>query len=222
MDPLPQSLLFLGIIPALILWFIGLKGYEGYYSDRGAFLAIAFGIIMGLVSAAVRIIVNPFPYLFTYIVIFAFFDNLLKTMVLNIGRLHNEKKTLIYGLSFGLGFGSSFTPLLIIAASGTGFADFNSLALITFGSIGFIFFHAATATFIGYGIYIGKVFNFLLIAIALQLPFNFIADVARDYNSSYFNLAQIGLIVFGLIIYYLVITKYMVKIKQDKKRKRSN
>jgi len=89
---------------------------------------------------------------------------------LNIGRLQNKKKTVIYGLSFGLGFGSSFTPLLVIAASSTGFADFNSLALITFGSLGFIFFHAATAAFIGYGVYVGKMFNYLLVAIALQIP----------------------------------------------------
>jgi len=38
MSQLPQALLFVGIIPALILLFISLKGYDGYYKDRIIFL----------------------------------------------------------------------------------------------------------------------------------------------------------------------------------------
>ena len=46
MDVPIQGLLFLGIIPALILLYIGLKGYEGYYRDKTIFLTFIIKIII--------------------------------------------------------------------------------------------------------------------------------------------------------------------------------
>ena len=51
MDILPQASLFLGVIPALIIMYISLKGYEGYYKDKTMFLTFVAGIIMGFVAA---------------------------------------------------------------------------------------------------------------------------------------------------------------------------
>ncbi|MCK5113117.1 MAG: protease PrsW, partial [Thermoplasmatales archaeon] len=47
---LPQASLFLGIIPALILLYISLKGYEGHYKDKNIFLTFVVGLIAGFVS----------------------------------------------------------------------------------------------------------------------------------------------------------------------------
>jgi len=217
-----QAVLFLGIIPALVLLFISLKGYEGYYKDKSIFLSFVMGIILGVIVAVVRLLINPQPFLIIFIVLFAFFEQLIKTIVLNIGRLHYKKETTIYGLSLGLGFGSSFTPFLIIAISLTGQITLTSLVIIVIGSIGFILFHAASGAFIGFGIFSGKLTRYLLIAILLQLPFNAIIDLSRFYIDPYFNYYQAGLLIYGAIFFIYVLKKVMpIILTQGERRKRT-
>ncbi len=231
-----QAILFLGIIPALLFLFLALKGYEGYYKDKIIFITFVIGIIFGVIAAAVRIIINP-PYLIPigtitfisrytiiYIVLFAFIEQLLKTIVLNIGRFQLKKETTIYGLALGLGFGSSFTPFLIISLTSVGNVSLSFLSLVIFGSLGFILFHAAMGSFIGYGIFSGKMTKHLFIAIFLQIPFNTIAELTRVYEKPYFTyylIYQIGLVIYGAIIFIYVIKKVMPKIlSQGERRKR--
>ena len=220
MDAPVQAILFLGIIPALILLYIGLKGYEGYYKDKSIFLTFVIGIVMGVLAAVVRLLINPPPLLIVFIILFAFFEQLFKTILLNLRRLQLKKETTIYGLSLGLGFGSSFTPFLIIAGSMSGQSSFYFLSLVAVGSLGFILFHAASGAYIGFGIYSGKMTRYLLIAILLQLPFNAIADSTRFYASLYFPYYQAGLVLYGLIFFVYVIKKIMPQILERKKRRK--
>lgn len=217
-----QGLLFVGIIPALILLFIGLKGYEGYYRDRSIFLIFVIGIIFGVIAAVLRLYLNPPPLLIVYIILFAFFEQLLKTVVLNIGRLQNKRETTIYGLAMGLGFGSSFTPFLVIVGSLSGHSDLYFLSLVILGSFGFILFHSATGALIGYGIYSGKMTKYLLTAIILQLPFNGISDLTRFYLNPRFALYQAGLVIYGAILFAYVIIKVMPRILKEDKSKKKN
>lgn len=221
MDVLPQASLFLGIIPALILLYIGLKGFEGHYKDKTIFLTFIIGIILGFISVIVRSLF--LPLLIVVMILLAFFEQLFKTIVLNIGRLQLKKETAIYGLSLGLGFGSVFTPFLVIAVSTTTQNDVYITSLIAIGSLGIILFHGATGAFIGYGIYTGKTLKFLLIAIIIQLPFNAIIDSTRFYPDRYFIYIQLGLIIYGGIIFWYVLKQIMPRIlSQNQKRKRSN
>jgi len=221
MDVLPQASLFLGIIPALILLYIGLKGYEGHYKDKTIFLTFIIGIILGFISVIVRSFF--LPLLIVIMILVAFFEQLFKTIVLNIGRLQLKKETTIYGLSLGLGFGSVFTPFLITAVSTTTQNDAYIVSLIAIGSLGIILFHGATGAFIGYGIYTGKMLKYLIVAIIIQLPFNAIIDSTRFYQDRYFLYLQLGLIIYGGIIFWYVLKLIMPKIlSQNQKRKRSN
>jgi hypothetical protein len=220
MDIPGQSLLFLGIIPALILLYISLKGYEGYYKDKIIFLTFIIGIIFGVIAAIIRLVINPPIFLIIYLFLFAFFEQLFKTIVLNIGRFQVKKETTIYGLSLGLGFGSSFTPFLVIAGSQIS-NDLTFISLVAFGSIGFILFHSATSAYIGYGIYTGKMIKYLIIAVILQLPFNTIADATRDYQNPYLEYFQIALVIYGVVLFVYMLKKIMPLILKDDKRKRS-
>jgi hypothetical protein len=145
---------------------------------------------------------------------------LLKTIVLNIGRLQYKKETIIYGLSLGLGFGSSFTPFLIIAGSLSGQSDLAFLSLVTLGSLGFILFHAASSAYIGFGIYYGKLTRYLLIAIIIQVPFNAIADATRFYLSHFFPYFQLGLVIYGTIFFAFVVKKLMPQILEEEDRRK--
>ncbi|MBN2066485.1 MAG: protease PrsW [Candidatus Thermoplasmatota archaeon] len=221
MDVLPQASLFLGIIPALLLLYIVLKGYEGMYKDKTVFLTFVVGIILGFIAAVVRSF--TLPGMIAYIVLLAFFEQLLKTIVLNMRRFQRKQETTIYGLSLGLGFGSVFTPFLIVAGSASIVGDTTAFAAVAAGSLGIILFHAAMGVFIGYGIYEGKLLKFLFIAIGLQLPFNALMDWSRFYPNVYFFYAQLALILYGLFVFWYVVKKVMPQLLvKGKKRKRSN
>jgi hypothetical protein len=221
-----QAILFIGIIPALLLLFIALKGYEGYYKEKSIFLTFVIGIILGVIAAIIRLILNPPPliiangvifssFTIVYIFIFAFFEQLLKTIILNIGRLQLKKETTIYGLSLGLGFGSAFTPFLIIAGSMSEQSSLTFLSLIAFGSIGFILFHSASGAYIGYGIFRGKMTKYLFITIILQLPFNIIADLTRSIYP-YYIVFQFFIVIFGAVFFIYVLRKVMPQILKKK------
>jgi len=224
MDVPIQAILFLGIIPALILFYISLKGYEGYYKDKTVFLTFVIGIILGVIAAIVRgyMWFNLLPWLI-FIILFAFFEQLLKTIVLNFPRLHYKKETTIYGLSLGLGFGSSFTPFLVIIAVGvSGQSSLAFISLVVFGSLGFILFHAASGLYLGFGIYSGKLTRYLFGAILLQLPFNALAYIAGLYTDPRLAYFQLGPFLYGAIFFVFVIKKVMPKIlTQAERRKRS-
>lgn len=221
MEPFGQTLLFTGIIPALILLFIGLKGYEGFYREKTIFITFILGMVLGGIAVVVRMMVNPPLFLITYLILLAVFEQLFKTMFLNIKRFQKKKETTIYGLSLGLGFGSSFTPFLLIVGSRIS-DDLFFLSLLAFGSMGFIFFHAATSAYIGYGIYQEKLTKHLAYAILLQIPFNIFTDAARYTSSPYFLYFQVILVVYGLILFVYVLKKTIPKIlRHDIKRRRS-
>lgn len=216
-----QSLLFVGIIPALILLYISLKGYEGYYKEKTVFLTFIVGIITGLIAVVVRLIFNPLPFLIVFIVLFAAFEQLFKTIVLNLRRFQGKKETPIYGLSLGLGFGSSFTTILI-AGGFVVYKELYPIFLVSICSISFILFHAATSAYIGFGVYRMKLSKYLFVAFLFQLIFNTLFDGAIAMGLSpldtYF---QLGLIIYGLTIFLYVIRKVLPNIFKEERRKRS-
>ncbi len=217
---LPQASLFLGIIPALILLYISIKGYEGYYKDKTIFITFIIGIVFGVIAAIVRI--YSYPLAIIYIIVIAIFEQLFKTIVLNLKRLQAKKETTIYGLSLGLGFGAIFTPFLLISVGSSTFIDLQTFIFITIGSFGFIMFHSATGAYIGYGVYSSNLIKYLIISIIIQLPFNAINDFARlSFSNDIFYYLQICLFIYGAIVFIYVLRKIMPRILHNKRvRKR--
>lgn len=216
---LPQASLFLGIIPALILLYISLKGYEGYYKDKFIFLSFVAGIIAGFISVLLETYTRDIGIFF--IILFPIIEQLFKTIILNIGKLQRIKDTVVYGLSLGLGFGSIFTPFSMIT-SNIQPGDSYLLVLVIIGSIGIILFHGATGTLIGYGIYSGNLLKYFILAVLLHLPVTGWFFLTDYYNIEYL---QIGLILYGFIIYWYITKKIMSRIlsqRNKKKRRKRN
>ena len=213
---IPQTSLFIGIIPALIILYIGLKGYEGYFKDKLIFLTFIVGIIIGFISAVIELFTRDIG-LIIYIILFPVLEQLFKTIVLNLGRFQEKQETTIYGLSLGLGFGSVFTPAAIIMGN---FQEINvAFIAAIIGSFGIILFHAATGALIGYGVYSHKLSTYLTSAILLQIPITTVIGVTNIFNISYL---QISLVVYGIIIYWYVAKKIMPRIlKESQRRKRT-
>jgi len=214
---LPQASLFLGIIPALILLYISLKGYEAYFKDKTIFLTFVAGIIAGFISVIIETYGSGIGVLF--IVLFPIIEQLFKTIILNIRRFQKKKETTIYGLSLGLGFGSIFTPFSMITSN---ISTTNSylIIIVIIGSIGIILLHGATGVCIGYGVYYGKLQKYFLLAIILHIPITGLIFLTSFLKIEYL---QIGLIIYGLIIYWYITKNIMSKILlQQKSRKRGN
>jgi hypothetical protein len=214
MNGLPQALLFLGIIPALVLLFISLKGYDGYYKDKVIFLTFIAGLIIGVITVILEAYTARVGIYF--IILFPVLEQLFKTIILNIGRFHGNKETPIYGLSLGLGFGSIFIPSSIILLNVQGSYDNITLAYALLGAIGIILIHAATGVSIGYGVYSYSLTKYLLFAIILYVPVTGLTYVSAFLEKLYL---QLLILPYGLILYWYFTTKIMIKIKTKNKEK---
>jgi hypothetical protein len=211
---IPQTSLFIGIIPALIILYIGLKGYEGHFKDKLIFLTFIVGIIIGFISAVIELFTRDIG-LIIYIILFPVLEQLSKTIVLNLGRFQEKQETTIYGLSLGLGFGSVFTPAAIIMGN---FQEINAAFIAAIvGSFGIILFHAATGAIIGYGVYLHKLSTYLTFAILLQIPITTIIGVTNLFTISYL---QISIVIYGIIVYWYATKKIMPRILQESQRRK--
>jgi hypothetical protein len=211
---IPQTSLFIGIIPALIILYLGLKGYEGHFKDKLIFLTFIVGIIIGFISAVIELFTRDIG-LITYIILFPVLEQLSKTIVLNLGRFQEKQETTIYGLSLGLGFGSVFTPAAIIMGN---FQEINvAFIAAIIGSFGIILFHAATGAIIGYGVYSHKLTTYLTFAILLQIPITTLIGVTNLFTISYL---QISIVVYGIIVYWYATKKIMPRILQESQRRK--
>jgi hypothetical protein len=211
---IPQTSLFIGIIPALIILYIGLKGYEGHFKDKLIFLTFIVGIIIGFISAVIELFTRDIGII-TYIILFPVLEQLSKTIVLNLGRFQEKQETTIYGLSLGLGFGSVFTPAAIIMGN---FQEINfAFIAAIIGSFGIILFHAATGAIIGYGVYSHKLSTYLAFAILLQIPITTLIGVTNLFTISYL---QISIVVYGIIVYWYATKKIMPRILQESQRRK--
>ncbi len=215
---LPQSSLFLGIIPALILLYISLKGYEGHYKEKNIFLTFVVGIIAGFLSVVIEALTISIGVLF--IVLFPLVEQFFKTIILNMHRFQQKKETVIYGLSLGLGFGSIFTPFSMITSNFQVEDSLFLISLVVLGSFSIILLHGATGIYIGYGVYTSKLPKYLLLAILLHLPITGLIFLTTVYNIEYL---QIGLVIYSLIIYWFATTRTMPQIlPRSNRRKRDS
>ena len=206
MNALPQTLLFLGVIPALVLLFISLKGYDGYYKDKIVFLTFISGIIAGFISILIEWYTVGVGIWF--IILYPILEQLFKTIILNISRFHGKKETVVYGLSLGLGFGSIFTPFSIIITNVQNGNDYLVL-LVALGSLGIIMMHAATGICIAYGVYSYNMRKYLFFSILIHLPVTFTIFLTALYNVGQL---QVMLILYGFFVYWYTTKKIMPRI----------
>jgi len=217
MEELPQSLLFLAMIPALILMFYSLRGYDGKYKEKTFFIMIIFGIITGVLSVVIEAFTSSIGIIFI-IFLFPVLEQFLKAVILNLKRFQKKQDTVIYGLSLGLGFGSVYIVSSLVSFQSYGLKDTNMFIIVFLSSLGLILAHGGTGICIGYGVYKKSLKKYLLISIALFFPFTFIGVIAGITNNFFILLAYIP---YGFIIYWYFSTKIMPRILETKKENKA-
>lgn len=217
-DFIPSTALFLGIIPALVLLYISIKGHEDYLTHKYIYLAFIGGIIIGFIAAVIEIYAGAVPALYV-IVVFPVFEQLFKTIILNLRRLHEKKETVIYGLTLGLGFGSVATAAALIRGTLSAH-DYLGLALVVFGSIGLIMLHGATGLFIGFGVFRGKLTRFVTLAIVLHILLYTGLFFIQTTNNTYVIVSY--LFIGGLLYFWYATRKILPQvIVESQRRKRT-
>jgi len=213
---LPQASLFLGIIPALVLLFISLKGYEGVFQEKLIFLTFIGGIITGFIA----VIIEWFSYGVGvwFVILFPVVEQLIKTMVLNLRRFHEQPAILIYGLCLGLGFGAIFTPFSLLLANIQSDQLFIDITFVLIGAIGIILLHGATGIILGAGVYKQRVFYHLALAILMHIPIPAAILITTLTGVAW---SQSLLIIYGIVIYWYATTRVMpLALPQSGRRKR--
>ncbi|UCB59209.1 MAG: protease PrsW [Thermoplasmatales archaeon] len=207
MDQIPQALLFLGLIPVLILFYISLRGYEEIFHFKNVFITLVIGMIIGVIAIIIE--ANTAAVAVLFIILYPLLEQLFKTMILNLRRFQGRKVTVIYGLSLGLGFGSIFILLALILLYMGGSVDTFSLVLTVLGSLGIIMLHGATGLYIGFGVYSYKLIKYVLLSILLHIPVTAWIYITTEIERGYLQLA---IFPYGILLYLHATTKIMPKI----------
>jgi hypothetical protein len=207
MDQIPQALLFLGLIPVLILFYISLRGYEEIFHFKNVFITLVIGMIIGVIAIIIE--ANTAAVAVLFIILYPLLEQLFKTMILNLRRFQGRKVTVIYGLSLGLGFGSIFILLALILLYMGGSVDTFSLILTVLGSLGIIMLHGATGLYIGFGVYSYKLIKYVLLSILLHIPVTAWIYITTEIERGYLQLA---IFPYGILLYWHATTKIMPKI----------
>lgn len=213
----------LGLVPAIFLLYITLGPYENKFEDKVVFLSFIGGMILGTIVLLLQgSFLASIPSYRTYwdilllmAVLFSFFDQLAKLVVLNLPRFHTDITTTIYGAALGLGLGTPIGALIlrgidIISIQGTA-----ALSLV----ISFMLFQSAIGSLIGLGVGQGKkwtyfFYSFLLGAIFWPL---LLLSITYYVLSIFAVLFAVG---FYLYMHKVFLPRFLLDRKTRKKQRR--
>lgn len=210
---LPQSSLFLGIIPALALVYLLLRIWTGKFQEKLIFLFFVFGIISGFIVTFIEFFIN-LSSLIEFVVLFRLIEIMGKTVILNFRRFQEKHQTVLYGAVLGLGFGSIYPPVSLLLVNTIAVSSLE-IASVLIGSVGMLLIQGSTGALIGYGVFKRN----LILPIGLSL----VTHVLFQYLL--FNLSLMWtwtLIIGGILAYVLVRKKIILPLlTQSKRRNRS-
>lgn len=208
-----------GISTALLIIWLSLRKYSGFYSDKTLFKSLVIGFILGFTASLIESLTYEVGFLF--LILFPFVEQFLKFLGINLPSYQGRKDSIIYGLVMGLGFGSIFAPLLIVVAFKSLKPNLLMMVVSLLLGAGYILFHGGTGCMLGYGIYKGEEkWRFLAYSIALGFPFTAMESID-------ILIEEIGLIiairlvevVYALLI-FLTVQKKMLPFSLPRSRRK--
>lgn len=173
----------IGFAPAILLLYILLRRYEGFFMEKWIFLSFAGGMIIGMVITVFHLINDEFILshldlsILVFVFLFALFEELAKLIILNFPKLQQKHDTVYYGAGMGLGIGS----MAIIAISFTVFLDdpdafgnpltMTGLVVLSFN---YSLLHSSTGIIIGFGCAKGEIMGLFLRAFLAHALYNLV------------------------------------------------
>jgi len=210
---LPQSSLFLGIIPALALVYLIIRKWTGQYQEKLIFLLFVFGIISGFTVTFTEFYIN-LSNLIEFVILFRFIEIMAKTVILNLPRFQEKYQTVLYGAVLGLGFGSIYPPVSLLLINTVAVSPLEVVSVLI-GSLGMLLIQGSTGALIGYGVFKRN----LILPVGISLVFHII------YQYLLFNLAFLWtwtLFIGGIFVYFLVIKRIVFPVLRRSERRKRN
>lgn len=212
---LPQSSLFIGIIPALALVYLLISKWMGKYTEKIVFLMFVFGIIFGFLVTFVELYINLIN-LIQFIIIFRLIEIMGKTVILNLRRFQEKQQTVLYGIVLGLGFGSIYPPVSLLLINTIAVSSLE-LVSVLIGSLGMLFIQGATGALLGYGVLKRKLFFTVMLSALLNIIFQvlfFYLLIGLVINLTWI------LIIGGSIVYFIILKQIVNPVSIQSKRRR--
>ncbi len=172
----------IGFAPAIALMFYTLRNYtypaveRPFFDDRKVFFMFAMGIMIGVVLASVNYLFlsGDASSLIVYAILFALVEELTKFVILNLKRFLQKLDTTFYGVTLGLGIGSTtgFGAAFFALSALNGLAGTLDYVFLILLATQLVLLHGATATTIAIGSARGNPWPFLMQAIMAHLAVN--------------------------------------------------
>lgn len=155
-----------GIGPALVAFFLTFDSYDRIINDRGLFIALFVGMILGFLYVIPETLGLVFldPFLFgpetnlrllatAAISVFtiAFLQEGLRALVLNVPALRGRWQQPFWGMALGLGAGAVF-GLVVVARGGAALEDLANLAQNVPFLVALVLAHGAFGGLVGLGV----------------------------------------------------------------------
>jgi len=215
----PSASLFLGIIPALILLYISIKGYEHHAKPKNIYVSFIVGIVIGFIASIIELLTSADVGL-SFIILYPILEQLFKVIILNARRLQEKQATVVYGLVLGLGFGAISTPVSLIIGNIQG-GDYTLLGLVIIGSTGIIMFQGATGVLIGYGVYTNKLWTYVVFSVLIHIPITVGVFLSSFLTFSYAQIVVVLCMFFyGAFLYWYATRRIMFRLTSEGLRRK--
>jgi hypothetical protein len=210
---IPQSSLFIGIIPALALVYLIISKWTGEFQEKIIFLLFVFGIISGFTVIFVEFYIS-LSNLIEFVIIFRFIEIMGKTVILNLRRFQEKHRTVLYGLVLGLGFGSIYPPVSLLLINTVSVSTVDIISVLV-GALGMLLIQGSTGALIGYGVFKRNVVPPITISIIVHIIFQYLLfELVFTWTWT--------LVIVGVIAYLIVMKKIVFPVlKQSERRKRT-
>jgi hypothetical protein len=205
----------LGIGPALAMMFWTLRDYtypkvdRPFFDDRKLFALLAVGMVIGVVVFVLQSYFNLGFLLFA--LLFAVFEELIKLIILNMPRFARKLDTSFYGLSLGLGIGSTMAFGVVFSTiQQWGELGVETWLLVIIVGVQMVLLHASAGAMIGTGTARGEVRGYFAQAGLLHIGYNLLMAIPLNFDSVYLRWTGIILATLLVVYYYLQVHRHLL------------
>ena len=208
MDMIFGLAMVLGIGPALILMYLGVRNYtyprveQPFFSDPRFFMLLVVGMIAGSVLFfALRVL--GLATNVVYMVLMAVIEVMAMVVVMNLKRFRGQSDSIFYGYALGLGMSCGLSTGIVFVVASTIETIDASVAVIVLMSVSFSLMLGAVGTTVGEGIARHRVMEFALQAAIPAIIFNILLWVLFQNPEDYGVLYYVCLVVMVAVSAYM-------------------
>ena len=208
MDMIFGLAMVLGIGPALILMYLGVRNYtyprveQPFFSDPRFFMLLVVGMIAGSVLFfALRVL--GFTTNVVYMVLMAVIEVMAMVVVMNLKRFRGQSDSIFYGYALGLGMSCGLSTGIVFVVASTIETIDASVAVIVLMSVSFSLMLGAVGTTVGEGIARHRVMEFALQAAIPAIIFNILLWVLFQNPEDY------GILYYVCLVVMVAVSAYM-------------